>query len=230
MQQVTPLFKHHKLEGLDFQLQAQTTSEGRIYTTPEGNIYPSASSVAKYLNRDAIAAWRARVGEAEANRKTKRGADRGSDVHFLCEKYMLNTLTLEDKLRAMPHTKSLFLQAKKSLDKSVKLVYAIEQAVYSHRLRLAGRLDGLVLWENDIAILDFKTSAKPKPEEWILNYFVQCAAYAEMVEERTGVQVNKIVILMVCEEDTVPTIYIKDKASYLPVLQKCIDQYYAEHS
>src|SRR5574343_388469 len=86
-------FKHILVPGLDFDLPAETTTEGRYYSTPNGNKYPSASSVSGVLNRDAIEKWRKKVGAVEADKKTKRGADRGTNVHLICEKYLLETLT-----------------------------------------------------------------------------------------------------------------------------------------
>jgi len=229
MQDTSYNFKRETIPGLDIALTAVTTDEGRVYTTPEGKIYPSASTITKVLTRDVIAAWRKRVGTEAADKKTKRGADRGSHVHLICEKYLLGTLSLQERLGMMPTTKELFLQLKKKLDNHVEVVYAIEQALYSDRLQIAGRTDAIVLWDGEIAILDFKTSEKPKPDEWILNYFVQCAAYAEMFEERTGRPIRKIVVAMATETETIPTVYIKEKDAYLPVLQKCIETYRSEH-
>jgi len=230
MQDTSSKFTRVTLPGLDFQLVSHTTMDGRVYTTPEGNIYPSASTISRILTRDGIMAWRERVGEAEANKKTNRGAKRGTLVHTICEKYLLGTLTDMERIGMFPTTKELFLQLKKELDNRIGIVYAVEQALYSDKLRVAGRTDAIVEWDGELAILDFKTSEKPKPLKWIVNYFVQTAAYAVMVEERTGVPVNKLVIAMAVEESNVPVVYIEEKAPYLSILQQCIDTHYTENS
>jgi hypothetical protein len=229
MQDTPSKFNHQTLPGLDFILHTSTTSAGRVYTTPEGRQYPSASTISGLLSREAIAKWRARVGVEEADKKSKRGADRGTQIHLMCEKYLLNTLTPIERIGMMPVLKELFLQLKVQFDTHIDTVYCIEQGLYSDRLRIAGRTDGVVLWKGRPAILDVKTAAKPKPEAWILNYFVQGAAYAEMLEERTGLVVDQIVIAMAVEGELHPTIYEKPKAPYLPILDQCISQYYVEN-
>lgn len=229
MQAIVSKFHHVKLPGLDFHLSAVTNSEGRMYTTPQGNQYPSASTISKILNRDAIAAWRKKVGTEAADKKTKRGADRGSALHLVCEKYLLGTLTPEERTCMFPTTKELFLQVRSKLDVHVNRVYGVEQPLYSDRLRVAGRADAILDWDNAVSILDFKTTEKPKPIEWILNYFVQGAAYAEMFTERTGIPVKNIVIVMAVETELAPVVYVKPVADYLSTLERCLATYYSEH-
>lgn len=221
-------FKHTKVVGLDYHLPAVTTDMGRWYETPEGKRYPSASSVAGILNREAIAKWRARVGAEEADKKTKKGADRGTYIHLLCEQYLLNTMTLQTRLGMMPFMKELFLQLKKEFDKHISKIYCIEQALYSDRLRIAGRCDAIVIWDGVPAVLDIKTAGYIKPEAWILNYFVQTSAYAEMFEERTQLPINYVVLATAVEGELFATITMKKKNEYLPVLDQCIAQYYME--
>lgn len=221
-------FKHTKVAGLDYALPAVTTSAGRWYTTPQGKTYPSASSVAGILTRDAITKWRKRVGVEEADRKTKAGADRGTFIHFLCEKYLLNTLTQEDRMGVLPFHKELFLQMKRELDRHISEVYCIEQALYSDRLRIAGRCDAIVIWDGVLAVLDLKTAGYEKPEAWVLNYYVQTTSYAEMFEERTKLPISHVVLLTAIEGQSFPTISMKKKDPYLPVLDECIATYYME--
>jgi hypothetical protein len=221
-------FKHTTIAGLDYKLPVKTTNAGRWYTTPEGKDYPSASSVAGILTRDAIAKWRKKVGVEEADRKTKDGADRGTFIHFLCEQYLLNTLTPEDRMGVLPFHKELFLQLKRELDKRISEVYCIEQALYSDRLRLAGRCDAIVIWDGVLCVLDLKTAGYVKPDEWILNYYVQTSSYAEMFEERTKIPINHVVLATAVEGQSFPTISMKKKDPYLPVLDECIATYYME--
>jgi hypothetical protein len=229
--QVTPSkFQYVKLPGLDYELVAVTTDEGRVYTTPSGKQYPSASTVAGILNREAIAKWRLKVGNEEANKISKKGCDRGTAIHLICEKYLLGTLTPFERIGMMPTSKELFLQLKSQFDAHIDVVYGIETPLYSDRLRIAGRTDGIVRWDNKITILDTKTANKPKPEAWITNYFVQTAAYAEMLEERTGMKVDNIVIAMAVEGEIRPTVYQKSKQEYLPILDKCLETFYKEHT
>ena len=66
-------------------------------------------------------------------------------------------------------------------------------------LGVAGTVDCIAEYEGELAVIDFKTSKKPKPEKWIEHYYVQCAAYACMLYEMTGIMVKKFVIIMSCE-------------------------------
>jgi genome maintenance exonuclease 1 len=137
-------------------------------------------------------------------------------------------MTLQEKLGMLPTMKELFLQLKKQFDEHISEVYCIEQALYSDRLRLAGRCDAIVMWDGELVILDIKTAGYIKPEEWILNYFVQTSAYAEMFEERTGIPIKKVVLATAVEGELHGTITMKKKDPYLPVLDNCIATYYME--
>ena len=75
-------------------------------------------------------------------------------------------------------------------------VHAIEQSLFSYELGVAGSVDCIAEYEDELAIIDFKTSKKPKPRKWIDSHFVQCAAYACMLYEMTGIMVKKFVIIM----------------------------------
>ena len=84
------MFKHlnTKLEYDD--LEAETSSTGRVYTTPTGTRYPSITTVLSILSEDGIRAWRQRVGDEEANRISSRAANRGTAVHTITERYINN--------------------------------------------------------------------------------------------------------------------------------------------
>jgi genome maintenance exonuclease 1 len=129
----------------------------------------------------------------------------------------------------MPTIKEMFLSLQHKFDANISMVYAIEQPLYSDRLKIAGRTDAVVRWAGETVILDVKTANRHKPDEWILNYFVQTSAYAEMFEERTGMPIDRIVLSTAIEGETHAVIHNKPKAEYLPILRRCIDQYYKEN-
>ena len=68
----------------------KTTEKGRKYFTPEGNAYPSITTVLSILSKDSIMRWRKRVGEEEANKISHQAATRGTSVHKLAEDYLDN--------------------------------------------------------------------------------------------------------------------------------------------
>ena len=104
-------FNFIKIPELDFDLKAVTTEKGREYQTPNGNSYPSVTTVLSEYNKKAIFEWRERVGADVANKIAAKASSRGTKLHTVCENYLLNEMT-DDKLRTMmPNTKQLFLLA-----------------------------------------------------------------------------------------------------------------------
>ena len=116
-------------------LTRETTTTGRKYFTPEGNAYPSITTVLGVLNKEGILAWRQRVGEAEANRISQQAATRGTAVHKLAEDYLDNK---EDWNKgAMPSNLQSFNDLKSILDHLLNNVCFQEEFLYSDRLKCA---------------------------------------------------------------------------------------------
>lgn len=192
----------------------------RYYDTPDGQKLVSITSIISHYNREIFRKWRARVGNDEANKITKKSTSRGTDMHTLVENYMLN----KELPTVQPLSEFLFKQAKPDLDK-IDNIHAIEQALFSKELGVAGTVDCIAEYEGELAIIDFKTSKKPKPEKWIEHYFVQCAAYACMLYEMTGIMVKKFVIIMSCENGEVEVYEQYDKRKYINLLAKYISEF-----
>lgn len=207
------IFNHVKLPELNFQLEAKTTNSVREYLTPNGHSYPSVTTVLSEYNKKAIFEWRERVGFEEANKIASKASNRGTKLHTVCEKYLLNEMTDIKIQTMMPDTKELFKSLKSHLDENVGDIYSIEQALYSSRLRLAGRVDCIAEWDGQISVIDFKSSTKPKKEEHILNYFMQCTAYAIMFEEIVHRPINRLVIAIAVADGT-NQIFIREKTEY----------------
>jgi len=175
-------------------LTRETTTTGRKYFTPEGNAYPSITTVLGVLNKEGILAWRQRVGEAEANRISQQAATRGTAVHKLAEDYLDNK---EDWNKgAMPSNLQSFNDLKSILDQRLNNVWFQEEFLYSDRLKCAGQVDCIAEFDGQLSIVDFKTSRKPKKEEWITNYFIQASFYAAAFYERTSIPIKQGVILI----------------------------------
>lgn len=222
-------FNHVKLESLNFDLTAVTTDNGRQYTTPEGKIYPSVTTVLSEYNKKAIFEWRDRVGAEVANKISRAASGRGTKLHTVCEKYLLNEMSDMKIQTMMPDTKELFFALKPHLDKNIGNIYSLEQALYSNELRMAGRVDCIAEWNGKLSVIDFKTASKSKDENYILNYFMQCTAYANMFEERTGQPIDQLVVAIAVVEDF-PQIFVRNKTKYIPELNKFIDSYWKKLS
>ena len=200
-------------------LSRETVDGVRLYNV-EGQKLVSITSVTSHFNKEIFVKWRKRVGDEEANRVTKRSTSRGTKVHTLIENHLLNKQVDADT----PGSKMLFLQAKDSLA-NINNIYALEKSLYSTELGVAGTVDCIAEYNGELSIIDFKTAAKPKPRDWIENYFVQAAAYACMFYERTGIPVKKLVILMTCENGEVTVYEEYDKMKYMKLLVKYIQKF-----
>ena len=154
----------------DLELEKKETDGLRLYKLPNQEWVPSITSITSFYNREVFRAWRQRVGEEEANRVTKRATSLGTDFHEAAQAYLMNEKL--DWKNYQPLTQFMFHSVKSSLDKIGK-IHAIERTLYSEYLGLAGRVDCIAEYEGELAIIDFKTSKKIKPEEWIEQYFVQ---------------------------------------------------------
>jgi genome maintenance exonuclease 1 len=218
------IFEHVKLPQLQFDLNAETTDSGRLYTTPEGNKYKSITTVLSNYNKKAIYEWRQAVGEEQANKVSRKAANRGTKVHKICEDYINNEISEMKMQMLMPDMKELFFKIKPDIDEYVGKVYAQEQALYSDKYRIAGRVDLIAEWDGKLSVIDFKTSTKQKDEEDIQNYFMQCTAYALMFAERTGIWIDDIVVVIATEEGPAQ-IFEKQIHDYRQPLLVYIDKY-----
>jgi len=218
-------FNHIKLKELDFDLVSETTESGRKYKTPDGKLYPSITTVLSSYNKQAIMEWRQRVGEEEANKISRQAAGRGTKLHNTVENYLLNEMSDMKMQTMMPDTKELFMSVKPFIDSHIGNIYGIEQALYSHKLRLAGRCDCIAEWDGRLSIVDWKTASKKKDAEHIQNYFMQATAYAEMFGELTGKSINQIVVAIAVQSEF-PQIFIEEKTKYVTPLNQFIERYW----
>ena len=180
----------------------------------------SITSVTSHFNKEIFINWRKRVGNEEADRITKAATGRGTDMHTLTEHYLKN----EDLPEVRPISDFLFKIAKGKLNK-INNIYALEGPLYSKELGIAGTVDCIAEYDGELAIIDFKTSKKPKPRNWIEHYFVQCMAYGCMLYEMKGISVKKLVIIMACENGECVIYEERDKAKYIKLLGEYINKF-----
>jgi genome maintenance exonuclease 1 len=201
-------------------LKSQTLPDGkRYYTLEDGTRLPSVTTVLGAMKKAEIMAWRKRVGEEEANRISRKAAGRGTNVHTLCERY-LNNEKLGD---VMPDAKEMFIDLIPYLDKIDNIHYQ-EQALWSTKIGMAGRVDCIAEYEGELSVIDFKTSKRIKKRDSILDYFWQTTAYACMYEELIGQPINNLVIIMAVENEQ-PIIFKEKTEDHLQGLIDAIQFY-----
>ena len=211
----------------DLELSKKETNGIRLYNLPDGRWVPSITSVTSFYNRQIFIDWRKRIVIEEANRITKKATARGTDFHEAAQAYLENRdLVWEDYL---PATKFMFHHATPYLDK-INNIHAIERTLYSEYYGLAGRVDCIAEYEGELAVIDFKTSEKIKPEKWLENYFVQEMFYAAAYYELTGIPVKKLITLMVTPGGEVKVFDKRNKGDYIKLLVRYIKEFVSHNT
>ena len=198
----------------------------RFYEAPNGNKYPSITSVlsAQPGKAKGLQEWLERVGVDVAKYISMKAARRGTAFHNIVEDY----LNKEDIKR---HKEKNFLaycmfgEMKEHIDNNIQLIYFLEQSMFSDDYMVAGRCDCIAEYNNKLSIIDFKTTTTMKKDEWNEDYYTQCAAYAAMFEEHTKTPIENLVIMMVAENGEVQC-FEKNPADYLPKLEEMITEFY----
>ena len=180
----------------------------------------SITSVTSHFNKEIFINWRKRVGNETADKITKAATKRGTDMHTLTENYLYN----KDLPEVPPISEFLFKIAKGNL-KKIDNIYALEGPLYSRQLGIAGTVDCIAEYDGELAIIDFKTSKKPKPRDWIEHYFVQAMAYGCMLYEMKNISIKKLVIIMACENGECVVYEETDKSKYIKLLGEYIRKF-----
>ena len=220
------MFTHKPVEIPE--LSTKNVNRKRFYLTPEGKLYPSITTVLQRRKMEGLMEWRKKVGDDVANYIARTAAHRGTKVHHMCEDFLNNMESdypekwAEHKKNFLPYV--LFSQIKPVLMQKVNNIFAQECGLYSDKYKVAGRVDCIDEYNGVPSIIDFKTSTKERNDDWNESYYIQASAYAEMFEERTGIEINQIVILVVTEDGIVQE-FIKTKHDYLPLLVETIDDF-----
>ena len=209
-----PELEVHNIKGL------------RFYETPTGEKYPSITTVLGKQpgKQKGLQEWRERVGVAQAQIISGKAARRGSVFHNIVENYLLDNDISEFKQQNFMAW-CMFGEMKSHLDEKINEIVLQEQTMFSSKFKVAGRCDLIGVYKDKLSVVDFKTTTRTKKEEWIDDYFIQCAAYASMFEEHTGEPVEDVVIMMVAEDGEVQ-LFEKKTADYLPKLEKIMDDFY----
>ena len=211
------------------EISTKNVDRKRYYVTPKKLLYPSITTVLSQRGKQGLFEWRKRVGEDVANHIARTSATRGSAVHKMCEDYLMNQ-HIHNPTDFEKHSQKHFLgyclfnRLKDQVLQNIDNIYAQETALWSDRLMVAGRVDCIAKYKGVPTIIDFKTSRSERNDEWNENYYIQATAYSEMFEERTGMNIDQIAILVVTEDGTVQE-FVKNKKDYLHLLDDALKVY-----
>lgn len=166
------------------------------------------------------------MGAEKADAEMKRAAERGTAIHSMVERY-LDNLPNPTEGHLQEHIAG-FNQLKIRLRK-VNNILTQETPLWSDDLRTAGRVDCVGEYEGQLAIIDFKTATNNKDTTKIQDYYLQTTAYALMFQERYGIQIDNLVILMSVEKGAVPLVFKQPIDPFIEPLLKRINTYYKKH-
>ena len=209
-------------------LSRETINGVRYYSVPDEEELlklVSITSVTSHFNKDIFVKWRKRVGDEEADRITKRATKRGTDMHTLVEHYMKN-----EELPEVPPISDFLFKISKANLKRINNIYALEGSLYSKQLGIAGTVDCIAEYDGELAVIDFKTSTKIKPEKWLQNYFVQEMFYAAAYYELTEIPVTKLITIMVTPGGEVKVFDKRNKGDYIKLLVRYIKEFVSHNT
>lgn len=204
-------------------LERETVDGVRYYSVPDGDELiklVSITSITSYFNREIFINWRKKVGEAEAEKITKAATSRGTDMHTLVENYLYNK-----DLPPVPPLPDFLFKISKTELKKINNIHCLEGPLYSKQLGVAGTTDCIAEHDGELSVIDFKTSKKPKPRDWIENYFVQAMFYGMAYYEMTGTPIKKLVIIMACENGECVLYEERDLKKYMKLVVKYIKKF-----
>jgi len=214
-------FEHDFLHFEDF--EAKIIDGKRYYFAPDGNAYPSVTTVlGAKKDKTHLDKWIDRVGKERAEQIKVQAGNRGTAIHTICEEYMLNKDHYPENV--MPSNIMTFKNIKPVLDERIGTVYAIEAPLYSAELHTAGRTDCIAEFDGYMSIVDFKTSLKSKKEEWITDYFLQATCYGEMACQLSNrLEIPQIVVIISVDDQPEPQVFIKNRYDYVKQMRATFD-------
>ena len=193
----------------------------RYYDTPDGTLI-SITSLLKNFTPEGILEWRKAVGEDVANEVMRAAADRGSKVHKIIENCLSNKQENDLVGNYGELAARMFSQMVPALDK-IDRIRALEKGLYSTRFGIAGRVDCIAEYDNELTVIDFKTSTR-KRDERNETHLVKASFYSLAWEERTGEKVNQIAILTTTEDGKLD-VYRDDPSNHVDRLEEMIEEY-----
>lgn len=212
-------------------------SRKRHYFIPEQEkpvFLPSVTTIIGTMSdKSGLEEWRKKVGEEKADQISKFSANRGTMMHTHIENYLSHESS-DKKTRLLESLKKTHEDglasgfSKEEMAVGRKLFYnfylnntfdRIKRVVLQEAMLwslngggYAGRTDNIYEDHDGLHVVsDFKTSRKPKKEEWIDGYKMQASAYYVAYWELYQVRPDRCEIWISNEEDSQPQIFTISK-------------------
>ena len=173
--------------------------DARLYLTPDGEALPSVTTIlSKTKDKSFLKKWRAKVGEEEAEKIIRDSAKIGTALHLYIERFVNG-----DKYKDLTE---VGVQAEKMAQKIIDEAFKDITEIWGSEVHLynpgkyAGTTDMVGVYKGRPTIIDFKQTNRPKKREWVQDYLMQLAAYAEAHNAMFDTEIEQGVVLM-CSRD-----------------------------
>jgi len=214
------------------ELKKQTVNGSRKYITPDGFVVPSVTTILEATKpeeaKKALADWRNRVGNKQAQAITTEAAGRGTRLHKWVEDYIKTGVIGEPG--SNPYSQQSHKMAQSIIEKGLKNCnefWGTEVSLYYPEW-YAGTTDLVGVHDGAEAVMDHKQANKMKKREWIDDYFIQTAAYATAHNQVWNTNIRKGVIFM-CTKDNEYQEFIIEGTEFDQYVNKWyerLEQYY----
>lgn len=207
-------FKHKFVPFAE--LTTETINGQRHYVLPDGvtKLKSVTTILSEKMDKTALNEWKARVGHEEAQKISTQAARRGTAIHSMAERYVMNEPQFI-KENEMPVNIDSFNPIKRILDEHVDNIMGVELPLYSKALKCAGRTDLIAQYDGVLSVIDFKTSRKLKKPEWIESYFLQSTVYSMMFEWTYRIAVPQIVIIITVDNEMSPQVFKLERSQFV---------------
>ena len=173
--------------------------DGRLYLTPDGEALPSVTTIlSRTKDKSFLKKWRAKVGEEKAEKIIRDSAQIGTALHLYIERFVNG-----DKYKDLT---DVGVQAEKMAQKIIDEAFSDITEIWGSEVHLyspgkyAGTTDMVGVYKDRPTIIDFKQTNRPKKREWVQDYLMQLAAYAQAHNELFNTEIEQGVVLM-CSRD-----------------------------
>ena len=222
---ITNLYQYPELTRVE-------KNDVRYYQDSLSNLVPSVTSILSATgDHSGIDAWKRRVGPKTAKAVVEEATTIGTAVHLAIENYLYGKeweQFTDDKMGMLAHqiAKRFICDCLGDIDE----VWGLESGLVLDGL-YAGTADCIGIFRGKPTIIDFKTAKKIKRKDWIEDYFLQGAAYANAHNVMYKTNIESIAILMVDRDLLFKEFLVNSKEfnSYTEKWKKRLIGYYKTH-
>ncbi|MGF1458277.1 MAG: PD-(D/E)XK nuclease family protein [Leptolyngbyaceae cyanobacterium] len=191
-----------------YQAKTKRVNRRRVYEI-NGHQYPGVTTILSATKpaaaRQALYEWRQRLGQEAAQAVSNKASSAGTRIHKQIAAY------LRAESVDIPSDVTGYWESILPILDQMDAPLLIEGAVW-HDAGYVGFPDAVMVFQNQICVCDWKTALKPKKLEWVEDYCLQVAAYAQAIEQvyaDTGIEIQKALIAIALDNAPAQTFWLE---------------------